>query len=664
MGRLDRQPLGWTWGLAAVLGLAAPGLAQESPPGPAPEPAHETVIVADPAAPRDPNVTRFSRDRIENQGARTAAEVLEGDPGISATTGSRGERIFLIRGFDQRQAAVLLDGMPAYIPYDGQMDLGMVPVELVDHVTIVKGPASVVYGPNGLGGAVNVVTRLPGEGPLLEVLEEFRDASTYRLAGYHALGAGPVAWQVFGGLDQVGSWPLSASFRPTANQGPGNRLLSDSRKVHGGAGLRVRVAPGHDLRLSLLVLDGERGVPPSTTEIQPRYWRFTEWRAFGASLVHEGVAGPLGMDETAWVRLYDNLLDGYDDATCTTQDSPRALHSRYRDRQFGGRVRLRYRRDLPRDVSWTFRTWIGAQHEQHDGDSGGSSPTWSRTLVTLAPESEFGLGPRWGLLAALQVDVEVPGSLPLQDPRTTAGWGPLLSVRWSPIEMVRVQVTGARRTRFPSLKERFSDARGYRLPNPTLGPESAWHVGLDVSARPARWVNVSVAAWDAEVDDLIDRVALGGGIDQLQNLGRGRLLGVEAAVELHPWRYLDARLGYAFLDARRLDASATHATLPYRPAHQAVMAIASAPLSWLEVSTQVRVVGPRDYQDPETRQWDRLPTSVTWDARLEVRPARWLDLWVQARNLLDADIQSEYGFPEPGRQVFLGARFRSSIDRH
>jgi len=659
---LPRTPA-WTALLAAILVPVLSGTAREAPDPP--ETANETVIVEDPSGPPDPSVSRVSRRRIRAEGARTAAEALEGDPGVSATSGSRGERIFLLRGFDQRQTAVLLDGMPASIPHDGQLDLGMVPAELVDHVIIVKGPASVVYGPNGLGGAVHLVTRLPGEGPLLEILEEFRDSTSFRLAGYHAMEAGPWAWQVFGGLDRVGSWPLSSRFRPTRNQGPGDRLLSDSDRIHGGGGRRFRAAPGHDIRLQWMAIEGDHGVPPSTEELQPRFWRFTDWRVFGASLVHEGVVGRVGMDETIWVRLYDNLLDAYDDVTCTTQESPRALHSRYRDGQFGGRVRLRYLLDLPRDTTWTFRLWSGVQHDRHrqDDQTRQEFPAWSRTLVTLAPESEFRIGPRWGIMAAIQVDLEIPGSLPLQNQKTTVGWGPLLSVHWMPVQALRIRATGARRTRFPTLKERFSDALGYRLPNPSLQPESAWHVGLDLSTRAARWLDLTVAAWDAEVSGLIERVALGGGIDQLQNLGRGRLLGVDASMDVHPWRFLEARIGYSFLHARRLDPSAPHAALPYRPTHQGIVAVASSPLSWLEVSTQVRVVGPRDYQDPETRAWDHLPASVTWDARLELRPARWLDLWVQARNLLDADIQSEYGFPEPGRQVFLGARFRSPTDR-
>ncbi len=666
---MSRTAAGFALAVAAIVCSVA--RAQESPPEqppgesptqPAAEaaPVYETIVRARRDDPQDLTTARVGRARIEREGARTAADVLEREPSLTATTGQRGERIITLRGFSQHQTAVLLDGAPAYIPYDGQMDLGMVPAELIDHITVVKGPGSVVFGPNGLGGSVNVVTRRPGEGPLADLLFESRDPQAYRLAGYHTLEQGPVAWQVYGGIDQSDSWPLSRSFTPTANEDGGDRNNSDASMVHAGAGLRVRAAPGHDVSLGALYLDGERGVPPSTVDFLPRYWRFTSWRMAGASLAHEGTEGPLGMDEMVWMRLYDNLLDAYDDATYATQDSPRAMHSQYRDQQVGGRVRLRYGVEAGHDTTVHLRLWTGAQHERHRHEPGpGMDPrTDSRTLITAAPEVEADVGEAWAFLGSFQVDVEVPGELPDGSLAARTGLGPLASVRWRPVHGLVLRVTGARRTRFPTLKERFSQALGYRKPNPTLGPEAAWHVGLDIAWRPTRWVTVSASAYDAEVSGLIERVSLGGGMDQLQNVGHARFLGIEAAVELGPVKGWETRLGYAFLHARRTDEDVAHPGLAYRPAHKATAEVAYAPLRWLEVATMLRVVGPRDYEDPETRQWGRLGTSASWDARIALRPTAWMDLWVRATNLLDSNHQSEYGFPDPGREVWFGVRLR------
>jgi hypothetical protein len=46
------------------------------------------------------------------------------------------------------------------------------------------------------------------------------------------------------------------------------------------------------------------------------------------------------------------------------------------------------------------------------------------------------------------------------------------------------------------------------------------------------------------------------------------------------------------------------------------------------------------------------------DTRIDDRPASWLALFVRATNLLDRNDTSEYGFPDPGHEVWPGARFR------
>jgi len=43
------------------------------------------------------------------------------------------------------------------------VDLGQMPVDAVEKVTVTQGNASVLYGPNSLGGSINIVTQLPSQ---------------------------------------------------------------------------------------------------------------------------------------------------------------------------------------------------------------------------------------------------------------------------------------------------------------------------------------------------------------------------------------------------------------------------------------------------------------------------------------------------------------------
>jgi iron complex outermembrane receptor protein len=626
-----------------------------SPPDAAPAPICETIVPG-PDLDQGTSIRTVERDEIDRSGATSAAQVLERQPAIHATTGTRGERIFTLRGFDQRQTAVLVDGAPAYIPYDGQVDLAMVPAEILERITIVEGPASILYGPNGLGGAINLVTRRPGAGPLLEARTEGGPYGALRLAGRASGTAGPVGMQVFGGVDRRDGWPLSASFRPTPVENGGVRENSDLDLGHVGGGVRVHAADGQDVEASALFLDGARGVPPGLHDNPPRWWRFTSWEALSAMAGHRGTwSDRVETDETAYVRLYRNVLDGYDDANYATQDSPSAMHSIYRDGTFGGRARLRARLDPTPWGPTVVRVWAGAQHDVHDEDPGPGQPraTYAQTLVTLAPEIQASLPHRLDLTLACQVDVEIPKDFPSGAPGSRVEPGPLASLAWEPVDGLELRVTGARRSRFPTLRERFSTALGYQVPNPDLRPESAWHAAVDASWSPARWASLRVGGWDAEVADLIDQVALGAGKERMENVASARIAGVEGGATVHPLRWLGLEAGYVFLHAVRTD---TGADLPYRPAHRAVATVVATPWRWLEASTTVVVVGASLYTDPNTLRPGSLAPYATWDLRVAVRPVAAVEFWAQVLNLLDSNHQTEYGFPDPGREFRIGAR--------
>jgi hypothetical protein len=67
----------------------------------------------------------------------------------------------LVAWLYSRQLPLFIEGVPVYVPYDGNVDLSPLGVE--DHwgILVSKGLASLLYGPNTLRGAVNVVCRKP-----------------------------------------------------------------------------------------------------------------------------------------------------------------------------------------------------------------------------------------------------------------------------------------------------------------------------------------------------------------------------------------------------------------------------------------------------------------------------------------------------------------------
>ncbi len=83
-------------------------------------------------------------------------------PGVTMTAlGARNETGVSVRGFDLRQVPLYIDGIPVYVPYDGYVDLGRFSTSDIAEIRVDKGYSSILYGPNALGGAINLVSRKP-----------------------------------------------------------------------------------------------------------------------------------------------------------------------------------------------------------------------------------------------------------------------------------------------------------------------------------------------------------------------------------------------------------------------------------------------------------------------------------------------------------------------
>lgn len=72
-----------------------------------------------------------------------------------------------INGLEGPYTMVLIDGMPIVSGLSTVYGLSGIPQSLIERVEIVKGPASTLYGSEAVGGLVNIITKKPGNAPLL-----------------------------------------------------------------------------------------------------------------------------------------------------------------------------------------------------------------------------------------------------------------------------------------------------------------------------------------------------------------------------------------------------------------------------------------------------------------------------------------------------------------
>jgi len=608
-------------------------------------------------------VQKIERSDIEEASAPSVAELLNRQPSIQAGFGSRGEMIFKLRGFDQRQLLVLVDGVPLSIPYDGQADLFKIPAEAIDKVEIIKGSGSIAYGPNGLGGAVNLVTRKPGEGPLVSYSSSFTDVRRMEHALAHSGKAGKLAWFATAGFADDQGFRLSSNFKDARNEDGGVRNNADKTDWHAILKSSFEVNPDHSLQAGFTMFQSEGGVAPHTEEPDPRYWRWKLWRDMGFQVGHRGrYFTDLVIDELAFVNLYRNTIGSYDDDNYDTQETDRAYNSTYNDLSAGGRIRSSLALHPQLIKRLDLRLWLGTRYDRHaetwdvDRDK---KPAIGVVISTVSPEMQLDFNRIWTLLLGGQFDFESPVDFPEGSSRNSSWFiGPMADLRITPVEEISIELSAAGRGRFPTLRERFSSAFGSLEPNPDLGPEKSWNFGLDFTARPHESVLIRVGGFESEVYDLLVQNLIDVGVSQWQNASRARLYGAEADIAWESSFGLRLEGGYAFLKGERLDADPPENRLEYRPDHSAYFSADYQPIHWFKFGSNLRMVGRQDYLNGVSGQWGRLGYYFVWDARADFYPSGMFHPWIRISNILDMNYQSRYGFPEAGREYWFGFRLQ------
>lgn len=112
------------------------------------------------------NVSVITADDIVRLNAHTLAEVLHSVPGIQlGQVQSPGSwALFAVNGFSSSDShiLVLIDGVPQNFlsANNGSALTGLMPVQQIERVEIIKGAASAAWG-QALGGVVNVITKSP-----------------------------------------------------------------------------------------------------------------------------------------------------------------------------------------------------------------------------------------------------------------------------------------------------------------------------------------------------------------------------------------------------------------------------------------------------------------------------------------------------------------------
>ncbi len=116
-------------------------------------------------------VSVVTAEEIEEQTPNTATDLLRNLPGVDVNGVGTSQPRPIIRGQRGQRILLLEDGIRMNTSRR-QSDFGELPalvdVGSIDRVEVVRGPGSVLYGSDAVGGVVNMITRVPSRGDGLQ----------------------------------------------------------------------------------------------------------------------------------------------------------------------------------------------------------------------------------------------------------------------------------------------------------------------------------------------------------------------------------------------------------------------------------------------------------------------------------------------------------------
>lgn len=640
----------------------------------------------------------ISEEEIRALGAQTLDQVLKNVPGVYIRVGGDGTPRVDIRGFKTRHVTLLVNGVPMGSADDGQFDPSVIPTSQIASVEVSVGPTSVLYGPSGAGGVINIITKQGDTAPALSGRLEVGKDNTFN-GDISAAGAGD-DWQglVSVSRQQTDGFPMSNDFEPTPSQDGELRVNSDKAVTNFYAQGSYWLSDKTQLIANMALRSGEWGKPArdGTGSGKMKYERTDDYDSHTAQL---GLAHRF--DDTFTLRGF-----GYHNQSETLEasyadETYQAVTQSQDGRSVVQGINLQLITDLhtagllttsviAEEQSWksvvnTYTPATGSNSGSgggtgsgggsgggngggtgsgggSGGGNGGGSGSGggnggvenlndSAWLYTAAAEYQYQSEHQYGFTLGGAYH-----SLDTSD-GTDDNYSAMVSSYWQLVPDSRLSLSVARKVRFPSMVNLYSQLSG----NSDLEAEESKHLELGLEQNLPASTDFSVYGYYTDAENYIAK-----DIDGFyQNMGRYKFKGIDFQINNKAIEHLDLSFSYSFLDSEEMDGDDSLDALQYRPRHQ---------LRWqmsyefpfetqihLNVerildqvyATQVKVNGQTQYQQQSLDNYTLVDVNLVQPLIQDK-----LDVYIRATNLLDENYYQSEALPQAGRQIFIGVNWQ------
>ena len=517
------------------------------------------------------------------------------------------------------QVMVLIDGHPQYMGMFGHPISDAYQSLMAERVEVLRGPASVLYGSNAMGGVVNIVTRrMQQDGVRTDINAGYGSWNTVQTEVTNR-----VRYKGFSSI-------ISASY----NRTDGHRTDMGFEQYGGYAKLGYDFSPHWRVRADVNVTHFNASNPgtvsdPLTDADQSVTRGMT---SLAVENEYEGTSGALSVFYN-WGDHHIN--DGY---SVLAGESPLDYRFNSHDDMMGisayQSVRMFRGNRLTVGVDW-YRFGGSAWNQYVAGERRGER----ENIVNIAQHEVAGyvdfrqnIGTWLTLDAGIRID---------HHSHIGVEWVPQAGLSLHLPHSMELKASVSKGFRYPTIREMYM----FPPQNPDLRPERMWTYELSLSQKLLEGrLSYGVNVFYIDGDNFIMTQMVDGRPHNV-NAGALRNAGVEAQAAWRIARDWSVDANYSFL---HMDNPVVAA-----PEHKLYVGGLFSHGRW-HVSTGVQYVAGLYTQVGENPVQEDF---VLWNIRASFRILDWMSVWVRGENLLNWKYEINAGFPMPGANVTGGLNF-------
>jgi len=593
------------------------------------------------------SITVLQPEQIRASQLTVASDLLSRTPGVIVTRngGAGGTTALRIRGADTDQTVVLFDGLKLNDPSStgGGYNFANMLLDDESRIEILRGPQSVLWGSQAIGGVINVVTPQP-EGPLSALMRaELGGQDTGFVRGRVQSGDDRFAWRA--GANYYSTEGVSAF-----DEDLGGRERDGYRNVGADftASYQLNEAVSAEVRTRYADADSDfDGFPAPLFSFAdtPEHGETQELIAYAGVKV----AAP----GSRWTH---RLGYAYTDTDRQNFDPLQAVTTTTFKSE-GENKRLEYFGTF--EVTPAYQLSFGLQSEKAQFRSAAPS-SFDPNPLPIGDDVQLDSG-----FAQLQASPIEPLSITLgvrYDDHDTFGSdsSARAAVAWSVAENTVLRATYGEGFKAPSLYQLYSE-----YGNTALAPEEAegWDAGIEQRFADNRVV-VSATYFARDTDNLIDFFSCFGNADPrcanqpfgfYENIAKTKAEGVELAFSAQLLDRLSFSANYTSYDAKNEERSSVNfgADLPRRPENSLYTDLSYAWPVGLTTSIAVQRVG-KSFDDAANSI--ELDAHMLVDLRVNYDLSQKVSFYGRVQNLTDEDYATTANYGSIGRTLFGGVR--------